>query len=99
MLYKIDWQDTATEDLKQIRAYLEQFSVETANRILSQLVDQANSLENFPARCRLINKSLNLRRLVVADYSVFYRIMEDKRLVQLHHIWHQSRDIATLDVQ
>ena len=76
MRYKVDWQYTALEDLKTIRFYLEQFSFETADRILSEIVDKADILQQFPGRCPKFGKNVALRRLIIGDYSVFYDIVE-----------------------
>jgi addiction module RelE/StbE family toxin len=95
--YKIDWQDQAINDIKDIRAYLEtnpNISIETTERILSNLFDQGNSLTVFPARFQIISGSPDKRHLLVEGYSIFYRIVEERHLVQILYVYHQARDIG-----
>ena len=96
MRYTINWSNDVYNDLDEIRTYLEGFSVQTANRILSKIVDQANDLVNFPFRCQKISDNSNKRRLVVDGYSVFYEIYENEKIVQILFVWHHSRDIGHL---
>jgi len=96
MQHKINWSDDASTDLDEIRAYLEDFSRQTANRILSRIIAQANRLAVFPYRCPLIIDDSPMRRLVVDDYSVFYVIFEASETVEVLRVWHHSRDIGQL---
>jgi len=75
---------------------LEAFSLQTANRILDRITVQANNLVDFPYRCKKIRRNSDKRRLVIDDYSVFYEIYENEKIVQILHIWHHSRDINQL---
>jgi len=96
MQHKVNWSDDASIDLDEIRAYLEGFSIQTANRILGTIIAQTNRLAVFPYRCPLITEDSPMRRLVVDDYSVFYVIFEVNETVQVLRVWHQSRDISQL---
>jgi len=93
-IYKVEWQLQAKVDLINIRSYLvEQDALTT---ILKTITKKANDLFYFPARYRKIKSKSDLRLLVVKDYSVFYRIIEHKKLVQIMHVWHHSKDIRKL---
>ena len=65
MRYRITWSDNAYIDLNEIRAYLEAFSLQTANRILDRITVQANSLVDFPYRCKKTSENSDKRRLVI----------------------------------
>ena len=94
-IYQVEWQPQSIIDLKEIRAYLEEQDASTA--IVEKIFDQANELFYFPARCRKISSKSDKRILVVKEYSVFYRIIEGRKLVQIMFVWHHSRDISELD--
>ena len=96
MQYKIDWQYTALEDLKAIRLYLEEFSLDTADKILTELVDKADSLKQFPNRCPKFRKNSELRRLILDEYSIFYDVVEKKSLVRVFYVYHHLRDTRYL---
>ena len=96
MEYKITWSNEAYIDLDEIRVYLEEFSLQTAHRILRRIMTQASRLASFPYRCPLVGDDLLKRRLVVDDYSVFYVVFEDSKTVLIFRVWHHSKDIGRL---
>ena len=92
--YQVYWQAQAIQDLKNIRAYLNE--IQAPIRILGKIVDQAGELCYFPGRFRKISETSDIRCLIVEDYSVFYRMIEEKRLVQILYVWHHSRELTSL---
>ena len=76
MEYKIRWLHQAIEDLKRIRELLETLSPNAAFKYTNEVYDSVGSLTKMPKRFPIYNKTIALRRMVVGDYSVFYRINE-----------------------
>ena len=93
MPYKVNFSDDVDRDLQEIKAYLNDFSEQTANRVTTDIIDHALDLAYFPFRCQKINENSTKRRLLVGNYSIFYEVYEDIKVVQILFVWHQSRDI------
>lgn len=57
---------------------------------------EINSLEFYPQRFAIIDddtiKDLNVRRLIVKNYIVFYRINEEKKIVNIDRIIYSASD-------
>ena len=96
MQYKVNFSDDVDRDLREIKTYMSNFSYQTADRIVTNIIDQALDLANFPFRCQKISDSSTKRRLLVGNYSVFYEVYEETSTVQILFVWHQSRNISHL---
>jgi addiction module RelE/StbE family toxin len=95
LAFQVLWMDQALADLRGIRAYLAEFSQQAALRIVTKIVDQADRLAAFPYRCRVVFAQTNIRRLIVEDYSVFYRVSEERRFIQVLYVWHHAKVIQS----
>jgi toxin ParE1/3/4 len=72
----IGWTTEAIENLEAIRAYIEYFNSEAAERIVERLVAAANSLSSFPGRGRPADD--DLRELsIIPPYIIRYRVEGD----------------------
>jgi len=96
MKHKIDWQFTAIDDLDGIETYHEEYSQETATRIIDEITSRVKTLADFPFLGPKINKNSSKRRLTVGNYSIFYEVCEERKLVQILYVWHQARDASSL---
>ena len=99
MAYKIEWQHTAVADLQEIRTYLEALSVDAANRILTKIVDNTNDLAIFPARFPKLDGLFDFRRMVVEDYSIFYRIADQQNIVRIYHVFHHAKNPLSIIIR
>ncbi len=93
MQYTIEWQDQAIENLLSIRKYLEEnASEEVADKILGDIFDHAEDLVNFPYRYVVYPDRPAVRRMVVGEYNVFYRVIEEKGLIRVYNVFRSSMD-------
>lgn len=55
---------------------------------------QTNRLwsRDFPYSCPIYEDDPDYRTLVVGDYLVFYMVNEDDKIVEIHRIFHGSKD-------
>ena len=89
--YKVQWLIQAAEDLQNIRRYLDQEAPDQAQDIISQIYNEAESLNNFPNRGQREPDRPDHRRLVVLKiYKVIYKIIGKR--VEIRHIRHTSQD-------
>ena len=90
----------AESDIEDIYHYIadELQSPETAMNNFEAIVEGIQSLEIFTERCALVEELLSLdikvRRLIVKNYSVFYRF--DKDTVTILRVLHQSSSLRRL---
>ncbi|MDR2504545.1 MAG: type II toxin-antitoxin system RelE/ParE family toxin [Oscillospiraceae bacterium] len=98
MSYAIQITKKAQNDLLDIERYIidELGNPKAAERIMSLLDKGILSLKESPARCPIVDDShlseIELRRLIVKNYSVFFIISEEDKLVPIVRILYAKRD-------
>jgi addiction module RelE/StbE family toxin len=92
--YTIRYLELAREDVKQIKAYLSQFYPGTPAKFLRTLKERISALGDMPRMCEVYQDRKAYRRMVVSDYLVFYKIVEEKKQVEIHRVLHGRRDMA-----
>ena len=93
MKYQIKYLPDTVEDRETISTYLSQFYKGTATKFFALLKKKTERLKDFPYSCPQYEDDPDYRRLVVGDYLVFYMVNENKRIVEIHRIFHGSQDI------
>lgn len=87
--------NSASQDLRDIVAYISQFSKKSALDQYDQIITKIDRLKDFPELYGLYKPGrfdMPYRKLVAGDYLVFYVVNEDE--IQIIRILHGSRDIA-----
>ena len=85
--YKVEITKEALQDMEDIYNYiaLELLSPEKAMGQYNRIADEILTLDIFPQRYRITDsepeKQMELRRMLVDNYSVFYTIRTDKVIV------------------
>ncbi|MGT2753375.1 type II toxin-antitoxin system RelE/ParE family toxin [Streptococcus ovis] len=96
----INFLKRAEEDLEDIYRYIakELQSPQAAMRQFDSIAEAIQTLEVFPERCAIVEELLVLgikvRRLLVKNYSIFYRF--DNDTVTILRVLHQSRNVDRL---
>ena len=85
--YKVEITKEALQDMEDIYNYIavELLSPENAMGQYNRIADEILTLDTFPQRYRILDsepeKQMELRRMLVDNYSVFYTIHSDKVIV------------------
>lgn len=85
--YKVEITREALQDMEEIYDYIavELLSPENAMGQYNRIADEILTLDMFPQRYRIMDsepeKQMELRRMLVDNYSVFYTIRGDKVIV------------------
>ena len=85
--YKVEITREALRDMEDIYNYIaiDLLAPENAIGQYNRIADEILTLDTFPERYRIMEsepeKSMELRRMLVDNYSVFYTIREDKVIV------------------
>ena len=96
--YQLLWLDTAIISLEPIQAAIEDVSPseKIAKRLIKSVYDSVQRLIFFPRIGQEINEVSRLRRLVVGNDSVFYRVFDEKMQVQIERIMDHHQDTSFL---
>ena len=93
MKYRIKYLPDTVTDREEIRDYLSQYYESTVSKFFALLREKTAQLKNFPYSCPVYEHDTDYRRLIVGDYLVFYMVNEDTKTVEIHRIFHGTRDI------
>jgi len=97
MKYEISWLTQASEELANIRSYIEQDNPSTAQKLIAQILKHVKKLEEMPYLGQLDDVVPELRFIVVKpNYSIYYQVDEEKQTVFIAHVWHSARDKRSL---
>ena len=93
MRYNIRYLPLAEEDISALAAYLLRFYPGTAARVLGEIEKQIASLQEHPRMCEEYSDDPFYRRMVVAEYLVFYHVNEKTKTVDIHRVLRGSWNI------
>ena len=94
MNYRVTYQDSADYDATAIEDYLTERCVpsELVLTPISNRIDK--DLAEFPYMYPVCPYDDRYRQMPVKSYLVLYHVDEERRRVEIHHIWHGMRNIA-----
>ena len=97
--YKVEITKEALQDMEDIYNYIaiERLSSENAMGQYNRIADEILTLDTFPQRYRIMDsepeKQMELRRMIVDNFSVFYTVRADKVIVT--DVLYTASDIET----
>jgi plasmid stabilization system protein ParE len=89
--FRLLFTQKALKDLAEIIGYIAQDDPQAAERFGNSLLDHVQLLTRFPRMGAAIRKRARVRKLSHSPILVYYRIHEDKRLIEILHLRHASR--------
>ena len=80
---KVRWTQQAVEDLRSIRLFIERDSPRYGRLVAERLYEATSRLEFFPYSGRPVPElgREEIRELIVGDYHIVYRVVEDAALL------------------
>lgn len=92
-MVKIIWSDLAIEDLKSIHEYISKDSPFYASKMVENILDRVEQLENFPISGRIVPefKSDTIRELIIDNYRIIYLV--DDRSVSISRVHHSAKNL------
>jgi len=93
MRYKVEYIETARQDVGGIKEYLSQFYPSTPLKVLAEIKKSVENLRDNPFICPEYEGNPAYRRMVVLDYLVFYKVFEATGVMEIHRVLHGKRDI------
>jgi len=93
MRYRIRYLPDTVADMEEIKAYLALYYESTVNKFFTLLRDKILRLKDFPYSCPVYEDDPEYHKLVAGDYLVFYMVNEKEKTIEIHRIFHGSKDI------
>jgi len=98
--YNVVFSETAENDLDDVVEYLSNFSPNIARRYYDEIMVKALSLAFMPQRCPFVHdnalREKGYRWLFVRNYTVFYIIDEENKIVDIQAIMYSGREYTAL---
>ena len=93
--YRVIITPRAAGDLEGIHDFISKDSVQNADAMVNRLLGALEPLKEFPHRTVVAHQSPRLkfpvRSLPVRPYIIFFRVLEDQKVVRVLHIRHGAR--------
>jgi addiction module RelE/StbE family toxin len=84
---------SARKNMRDILNYQSKFYPGTPGKFFDRLREQIDGLKTMPQKYEVYGDFPYYRKMVVAEYLVFYHIDDEKKRVEVHKILHGSQDI------
>ena len=91
MDFRLLYTQRALDDLANIVVNIADDDAEAASRFGNSLLDHLELLTRFPRIGNVVHKRPNVRKLLHSPILVYYRINEDKCLIEVLHLRHGAR--------
>lgn len=91
MDYHLVYTQRSLNDLAEIVGYIARDDPEAASRFGNSLLDYLDLLGRYPRIGRTIRERSHVRKLVHSPIVIYYRVVAERRTVELLHLRHGSR--------
>jgi plasmid stabilization system protein ParE len=89
--FKIRISEPALADFGAILEYSAANFPFSAERFCNNLLNHIEILASFPYMGTPVRSRSNVRKIFHSPYTIYYRIQESRRLIEIVHFWHGSR--------
>ncbi len=93
MDFKVIWTPRGLETLRSALEYVAERNPDAAARLGSSILKSVGRIEQFPQLGHIFYKlgRDDVREFPVRPYRVFYRVVEQQRVVYVLTVWHGAR--------
>lgn len=92
MNYRLNWRSAANRDVHEALAWYEVEAPHQVRRLLQHIEDAERVIRGRPHMQRLIDADHRRFALRTFPYEIWYRIVDDRELIQILAFKHDSRD-------
>jgi len=89
--YKILFTEDALVDLEIILDYISADNLAAAERFGTALLNYVELLGVFPRMGVIVPRRPGIRKILHSPVRIYYRLHEDRALIEILHFWHGSR--------
>lgn len=91
MDYALRFTQRALRDLSEILGYIADDEEDSAFRFGNSLLDHVDLLQRSPHMASTIRSRSNVRKLVHSPIVIYYRVDDERCIVEILHFRHSSR--------
>lgn len=91
MAYKVLFTEDALNDLEVLLDYISADKPSAAEQFGTALLKHIELLASLPGIGTPVAGRPGVRKIVHAPVRIYYRVHEDRRLVEILYLWHGSR--------
>ena len=91
MAYEILFTEDALVDLEIVLDYIRADNPAAAHRFGTALLNHVEILRDFPRIGVPVHERPGVRKILHSPVRVYYRLHEDRKLIEILHFWHGSR--------
>jgi toxin ParE1/3/4 len=93
MDFKIVWTEPALDDLRDICSFISTQDLNSSERVGEDILSHVELLEKFPFVGPIYPRgsSGRVREIICRKYRIFYRVDEERKIIEILTIWHASR--------
>jgi len=91
--YSIKFLSLAIEDKKEIKVYLSKFYPDTSKRFTTALKKHISNLKENPYMYPVYFENQNYHRMIVDNYIILYRIIDEEKKVDIIRILRAAWDL------
>jgi len=91
MDFKVLYTEPALADLDAVMHWSWEKHPATSERFANALLNHIDLLKDFPYVGAAVRGHPGVRQLVHSPLRVYYRLDEEKRVIEILHIWHGAR--------
>ena len=96
MDYEVRISEPALEDFEQILEYSWLNFPDSAKRFGASILNHVELLSKFPHIGSPVAGAPGVRQLVHTPISIYYRIHEERQLIEILHFWHGRRQLPEI---
>jgi plasmid stabilization system protein ParE len=89
--FKIRIAQAAIVDFEAVMAWSWTHHPGTTERFAAALLNHIDLLRSFPSMGAPVHRYAGVRRLLHSPLQVYYRVYQDRRVIEILHFWHGSR--------
>jgi plasmid stabilization system protein ParE len=94
--FQVFYTEPALADLAAIMAWSWTHHPGTTKRFASSLLNHIDLLQSFPSMGAPVHGYAGVRRLLHSPLQVYYRVYQDRRVIEILHFWHVARNVPGL---
>jgi len=95
--YQIVYSPSSEADLHQTAAYLARHSASASLTVLKEIKKRIDALAKMPRLHPVYEMDQRYRRMVVGSWLVFYRIIEEDRIVFIARVYRVERNVGAIE--
>ena len=92
MDFKVLYTEPALADLKAVLGWSWEKHPGTSQQFADSLLNHIDLLKDFPYLGTTVKGFPSVRRLLHSPLQVYYRIQEEKGMIEILHLWHAARE-------